>query len=117
MLLNKSPLLLVSLAVFVAKSIAAPPALFNDQAVENGVEAEQSEEMEEYSAQQDVSGPDVCQGSSPFFIPHNEVTKANAAALCNMYDGDLAPISNQNFVDVTTLLFNCKGPMAHAWIK
>ncbi|GAN08166.1 hypothetical protein MAM1_0192d07673 [Mucor ambiguus] len=108
MLLNKS-LLLVSL-VFLAKSLATP-------ALENDLEAEQSDGMEEYSAEQDVNEPVVCQGNSPFFIPPNQTSKANAAALCNSYNGDLAPVSNQNFVDVTSLLFSCKGPMAHAWIK
>lgn len=117
MLFNKT-LLLVSL-VFVAESLATP-ALFNGQAHnnnENDSEAEQLEEMQDYSAQQDVNEQAVCQGNSPFFIPHNETSKANAAALCNQYNGDLAPISNQNFVDVTSLLFDCRGPMAHAWIK
>lgn len=112
MLFNKA-LLLVSL-VFVAESLATPALNSN----ENDLEAEQLEEMEDYSAQQDVNEQAaVCQGDSPFFIPHNETSKANAAALCNLYNGDLAPISNQNFVDVTSLLFNCRGPMAHAWIK
>ncbi|KAL9543053.1 hypothetical protein MBANPS3_008296 [Mucor bainieri] len=114
MLLNKS-LLFVSL-VFVAGSLATP-ALFNDQAVDDTADNEQLDEMEEYNAQQDVNEPAVCQGNSPFFIPHNETSKAYATTLCNLYDGDLAPISNQNFVDVTSLLFSCKGPMAHAWIK
>ncbi|KAI8645516.1 hypothetical protein BD408DRAFT_65341 [Parasitella parasitica] len=118
MLFRKS-FFVVSL-VFTANSWASPAIFHNDiNSNSNSLLSEHPDMMNDslLTAQDVNENEQVCQEESPFFIPHHETNKENAAVVCSQYGGDLAPISNQNFVDATALLFNCRGPMSHAWIR
>ncbi|KAI8090302.1 uncharacterized protein B0P05DRAFT_530223 [Gilbertella persicaria] len=58
----------------------------------------------------------ACQ-RDPYFIPPANVSSSSSSSTCRQYGGELVNVTNSNFNDVTTLLFDCRGAQSRAWIN
>ena len=56
-------------------------------------------------------------GSSQFVVLNGQTTFANAASACASFGYTLASMTNANFLEATSVLFNCVGAGSSGWIN